>query len=47
MKVILTEKPSVACDIAKCLNINNKRDVEQHRMKLPGKKYLPCYRIIT
>lgn len=21
--------------------------VEQHRMKLPGKKYLPCYRIIT
>lgn len=26
MKVILTEKPSVARDIAKCLNINNKRD---------------------
>ncbi|MEY3288511.1 MAG: hypothetical protein RLZZ419_753 [Pseudomonadota bacterium] len=21
--------------------------IEQHRMKLPGKKYLPCYRIIT
>jgi hypothetical protein len=20
--------------------------VEQHRMKLPGKKYVPCYRII-
>jgi hypothetical protein len=20
--------------------------VEQHRMKLPGKKYTPCYRII-
>lgn len=26
MKVILTEKPSVARDIAKCLNIGNKRD---------------------
>ncbi|MGZ8947278.1 MAG: DNA topoisomerase 3 [Methylococcaceae bacterium] len=26
MKVILTEKPSVARDIAKCLSINNKRD---------------------
>ena len=26
MKVILTEKPSVARDIAKCLNINSKRD---------------------
>ncbi|MGR8999572.1 MAG: DNA topoisomerase 3 [Gammaproteobacteria bacterium] len=26
MKVILTEKPSVARDIAKCLNINGKRD---------------------
>jgi len=26
MKVILTEKPSVARDIAKCLGINNKRD---------------------
>jgi DNA topoisomerase III len=26
MKVILTEKPSVARDIAKCLNIHNKRD---------------------
>jgi DNA topoisomerase III len=26
MKVILTEKPSVAREIAKCLNINNKRD---------------------
>lgn len=26
MKVILTEKPSVARDIAKCLNISNKRD---------------------
>ncbi|MEI6068733.1 MAG: DNA topoisomerase 3 [Methylococcaceae bacterium] len=26
MKVILTEKPSVARDIAKCLNINTKRD---------------------
>lgn len=26
MKVILTEKPSVARDIAKCLNINNKHD---------------------
>lgn len=26
MKVILTEKPSVARDIAKCLNIANKRD---------------------
>jgi DNA topoisomerase-3 len=26
MKVILTEKPSVARDIAKCLNINQKRD---------------------
>ena len=26
MKVILTEKPSVARDIAKCLNIYNKRD---------------------
>lgn len=26
MKVILTEKPSVARDIAKCLNIRNKRD---------------------
>ncbi len=26
MKVVLTEKPSVARDIAKCLNINNKRD---------------------
>jgi DNA topoisomerase III len=26
IKVILTEKPSVARDIAKCLNINNKRD---------------------
>ncbi len=26
MKVILTEKPSVARDIAKCLKINNKRD---------------------
>lgn len=26
MKVILAEKPSVARDIAKCLNINNKRD---------------------
>ncbi len=26
MKVILTEKPSVARDIAKCMNINNKRD---------------------
>jgi DNA topoisomerase-3 len=26
MKVILTEKPSVARDIALCLNINNKRD---------------------
>jgi len=26
MKVILTEKPSVARDIAKCLHINNKRD---------------------
>jgi hypothetical protein len=20
--------------------------VEQHRMKLPGKKYVPCYKII-
>jgi len=26
MKVILTEKPSVARDIAKCLGVNNKRD---------------------
>ena len=26
MKVILTEKPSVARDIAKCLKINQKRD---------------------
>jgi hypothetical protein len=21
--------------------------VAQHRMKLPGKKYLPCYRLVT
>jgi DNA topoisomerase-3 len=26
MKVILSEKPSVARDIAKCLGINQKRD---------------------
>ena len=21
--------------------------VEQHRMKLPGKEYIPCYKIVT
>jgi hypothetical protein len=34
-------------DIMKSLDVLLTSFVEQHRMKLPGKKYTPCYKVVT